>query len=74
MTGAVAGILGQCPCSGGGGGLTGRFSDFAILALLVLSIGLWRTVKWTKRTWNTQGATTMRKFGMIGLIAAQAKA
>ena len=65
---AVAGVLGQCPCSGGGGS-TGRISDFAILALLVLLIGLWRTVKWTRKTWNAQGATTMRKFGMIGSIA-----
>ena len=66
MTGAVASILGQC-CSGGSGG---RISSYAVLALLALLIGLWQTVKWTKTTWNTQGTTTMRRFGMIVLIVA----
>ena len=69
MTDAVARILSQCPCSGGGGS-TGRISNFAVLALVALFIGLWWTVKWTKATWDTQGATTMRRFVMIGLIVA----
>jgi thioredoxin 1 len=60
-------IIAQCPCSGGSGGSTGRINNFAVLVSLVLVVVLWRTIRWTKTTWN-QGATIMSKLGKLSLV------
>jgi len=64
-------LLSQCPCSGGGSaGSGGDVNPTAVWILLALGIGLWQAAKWTRKTWNTQGTTNMRRFGKIGLIVA----
>lgn len=57
--------LAQCPCSGGGG--SGGMSQFAWLFLFVLAFCLWQAFKWTKATWNAQGATAIQRLAKIGL-------
>jgi len=61
-------MLSQCPCSGGGGGSGGGMSQFAWLMLFALAFGLWQAVKWTRATWNMEGASNMSRLTKVGLI------
>jgi thioredoxin 1 len=63
---AFAGILAQCPCSGGGSGGSGN-SGFATWIVVGLAVGLWWLIGWTKRTWN-KGTSPMNKVGKLALI------
>ena len=74
ITVTVLPSLAQCPCSGGGGGSGSGINQTALLIPLALAVGVWQVVKWTKRTWSTQGTTTMRRFSKIGPIVALAGA
>ncbi len=56
-------LLAQCPCSDGGSGE--GISQTAVLVLLALAVWLWQAIKWTKRTWNIQGTTNVRRFSKI---------
>jgi thioredoxin 1 len=60
-------ILAQCPCSGGGGGLSG-VSTWLILAT---ALGMWLLAR---AIWNKKGVSTMGKIGKIAIVVVLAVA
>jgi thioredoxin 1 len=62
--------MSQCPCSGTDAGSSFGLNEAALWVLLTLAFGVWLAVKWTKSTWNKQGASVMGKVGKLGIVVA----
>ena len=63
----MTGLIGQCPCSGGGSG-TGGISTLGGLLLFGLAVALWQTVRWVWSTRKRQGASAMNRWTKVSLV------
>jgi thioredoxin 1 len=63
----IASLLSQCPCGGGEGSAGGGISQFAVMAVSTLGLGLWLAIRWAKSTWNKEGSN-MQRVGKFSLI------
>lgn len=71
----IAAMLGQCPCSGGGGsGAGGGISMFGGMVMFVLVVGLWQAINWTRLTWKRKGARAMKRLMKVSLVCLLAAA